>query len=53
MRYECPMCNFVYDEEAKGVPFADLPDSWVCPLCRAPKEFFSPEEAETEEASED
>ncbi len=46
-KYECP-CGYVYDP-AEGDPdngieagtaFEDLPDSWVCPLCEAEKEFF-------------
>lgn len=29
MKYVCQICNYVYDEEAEGVPFADLPDDWT------------------------
>lgn len=43
MKYVCPVCGYVYDEEKEGMPFADLPESWVCPLCRAPKSSFRPE----------
>ena len=43
MKYVCPVCGYVYDEEKEGTPFADLPESWVCPLCRAPKSSFRPE----------
>ena len=25
-----------------GLPFADLPDDWCCPDCRAPKADFDP-----------
>jgi len=25
-----------------GVPFADLPDAWVCPVCGDPKGHFLP-----------
>lgn len=46
LKYICPVCGYVYDEEAEGVPFADLPDTWVCPVCNAPKEIFEPEQAE-------
>jgi len=46
-KYECP-CGYEYDPEEgdfengveAGTAFKDLPDSWVCPLCGAEKEFF-------------
>lgn len=44
MKYRCPLCGYVYDEEEKGVPFADLPDDWVCPVCGEPKSEFVPVE---------
>ena len=46
--YVCSICGFVYDE-AKGLPdtgvpagtrWADLSESWVCPLCGASKTEF-------------
>jgi rubredoxin len=48
--YECNICGYVYDPAvgdpdsgvAAGTAFADLPGDWVCPLCGAPKEEFSP-----------
>ncbi|MBT4423794.1 rubredoxin [Candidatus Bathyarchaeota archaeon] len=48
--YKCNICGYVYDPAvgdpdsgvAAGTAFADLPDDWVCPLCGAPKEEFSP-----------
>ena len=43
MRYICSICGYVYDEEKEGVPFSGLPDTWVCPLCRAAKSLFAPE----------
>lgn len=45
MRYVCPICGYIYDEAAEGVPFDSLPDSWGCPLCGAPKLMFEPEAA--------
>ncbi len=33
----CTVCGYVYDEE---LPFDELPDDWVCPLCGVGKEFF-------------
>lgn len=48
MKYVCPVCGYVYDEEKEKVPFLELPDSWVCPLCGAVKSVFKPaEENET------
>ena len=43
MRYICPLCGEVYDEEDAGESFADLPENWTCPLCMAPKSSFRPE----------
>ncbi|MCR5845889.1 MAG: rubredoxin [bacterium] len=45
MRYVCTVCGYVYDDAAESVPFAELPDDWICPLCRAPKSAFEPEQA--------
>ena len=46
MKYVCSICGYVYDEAREAVPFAQLPDSWVCPLCGAPKSAFVPEAAQ-------
>lgn len=40
MKYVCKICGYVYDEAKEAVPFAELPDSWVCPLCGASKSDF-------------
>ena len=45
MKYVCPICGYVYDEEKERIPFAQLPDSWVCPLCGAAKSVFAPASA--------
>ena len=45
MRYVCTICGYVYDEEQDGTPFAELPATWICPVCTAPKELFEPEAA--------
>lgn len=46
--YVCTVCGYIY-EEAKGIPSAgiapgtkweDLPEDWVCPLCKASKSDF-------------
>lgn len=42
-KWICQICGYVYDEEKEGIPFSQLPDSWVCPLCGADKASFSPE----------
>jgi flavin reductase (DIM6/NTAB) family NADH-FMN oxidoreductase RutF/rubredoxin len=46
--YKCSVCGYVYDPAegdstsgiSAGTPFEDLPDSWVCPVCGAPKTEF-------------
>ena len=43
MKYICPICGYVYDEAKESVPFASLPESWVCPLCGAAKSLFKAE----------
>jgi len=52
MKYVCDVCGYVYDPAegdpdngvTAGTPFAQIPEDWVCPLCGASKEDFSPEE---------
>lgn len=44
-KWICKICGYIYDEAKEGVPFADLPDNWVCPLCGADKASFAPEKA--------
>lgn len=47
-KYVCTVCGYIYDPEAgdpdngvaAGTPFADIPDSWVCPLCGVDKSAF-------------
>ncbi len=39
-RYRCSVCGDIYDESVESVPFDELPDDWVCPICRSPKEYF-------------
>ena len=46
MKFICPLCGEVYDEEKADIPFADLPETWACPLCYAPRNSFRPEEGE-------
>ncbi len=40
--YECKLCSNLYEEDREGVPWNDLPDDWVCPVCGAPKDLYSP-----------
>lgn len=46
--YVCTICGYVY-EEARGIPsagiapgtrWADLPEDWVCPVCKASRSDF-------------
>ena len=39
-RYRCSVCNYIYDEDKKGIEFQSLPNSWACPVCGAPKTAF-------------
>ena len=49
-KYQCTVCEYVYDPEAgdvdnnveAGTKFEDLPDDWVCPVCGATKDKFKP-----------
>lgn len=36
-KWVCTVCGYVYDGD---VPFEDLPEDWVCPLCGVDKSFF-------------
>lgn len=46
--YKCNVCGYIYNEAdgdptqgiPPGTPFSQLPDDWVCPLCRTGKEDF-------------
>lgn len=40
MRYECPACGYIYDEDQEGVAWNSLLGDWVCPACGAEKEQF-------------
>ncbi len=39
-KYICTVCGYIYDESVEGVPFAELPDDYVCPICGEPKSAF-------------
>ena len=36
--YVCDVCGYVYDGD---VPFDQLPEDWVCPLCGVRKDEFT------------
>ncbi|MFP3950652.1 MAG: rubredoxin [Candidatus Bathyarchaeia archaeon] len=49
-RWQCTVCGYIYDPDEgdpesgvdPGTEFGDLPESWECPICGAPKEDFEP-----------
>ncbi len=51
-KYVCNVCGYVYDPAAgdpdngvaAGTAFEDVPGDWVCPVCGAAKDEFSPED---------
>ncbi len=50
-KYVCDVCGYIYDPAKgdpdngvlPGTPFEALPADWVCPVCGAGKESFSPQ----------
>jgi rubredoxin len=52
--YVCDVCGYIYDpsegdpelQVAAGTPWENLPEDWICPVCGAPKEHFTPLEEE-------
>jgi len=39
-KHVCTICGYIYDDAKEKVPFKDLPETWTCPLCGAPKSAF-------------
>ncbi|MBL7131281.1 MAG: flavin reductase [Candidatus Omnitrophica bacterium] len=47
-KYKCTVCGYIYDLEkgdpdsgvSPGIPFENLPNDWVCPVCGAGKDKF-------------
>lgn len=47
-KYKCLVCGYIYDPSkgdpdngiAAGTSFEQLPETWVCPECGAPKDQF-------------
>lgn len=35
--FQCSVCHYIYDGD---IPFEDLPDDYVCPICKKPKSAF-------------
>lgn len=40
MKYKCTICGYIYNDELEDIKFEELPQTWVCPLCGAPKSMF-------------
>lgn len=41
-KYICMVCGYIYDPaEHNNVPFKELPEDWICPLCGVTKDEFS------------
>jgi flavin reductase (DIM6/NTAB) family NADH-FMN oxidoreductase RutF/rubredoxin len=51
-KYVCDVCGYVYDPASgdpehgvePGTVFKDIPDDWVCPICGATRDQFSPQD---------
>ncbi|MCM1083411.1 MAG: rubredoxin [Clostridium sp.] len=51
MKYVCTVCAYVYDEDAgdpesgiaPGTKWEDVPEDYLCPLCKMGKEYFEPQ----------
>ena len=47
-KYICTVCQYVYDPEKgdpesgvkPGTKWEDVPDDWVCPVCKVGKDLF-------------
>lgn len=39
-QYVCVVCGWIYDEAEEGIPFDQLPEDYVCPLCGVGKDQF-------------
>jgi rubredoxin len=47
-QYICTVCGYIYDPATgdpsgnipPGTSFESLPETWICPLCGAPKDQF-------------
>ena len=42
VKYTCSICGYVYDPvENEGIPFEELPEFWLCPICAVEKDMFN------------
>lgn len=41
-KHICSICKYEYNDPL--VPFEELPDDWICPICGAPKSVFKQED---------
>jgi rubredoxin len=49
-KYQCQICGYIYDPAQgdpdngvpPGTPFEKLPTEWVCPICGATQDQFTP-----------
>ncbi len=47
-KYLCEACPYIYDPEKgdpeggipAGTPFENIPDDWLCPICKVDKTHF-------------
>ncbi len=47
-KFLCEACPYIYDPEKgdpesgilPGTPFEDIPDDWMCPICKVDKTHF-------------
>ena len=46
MKFVCPVCGYVFDEAQEKAAFSSLPETWQCPICKAAKSLFTPQEGE-------
>lgn len=51
--YMCSVCGYLYDEETaetsiegRPLPFQELPDDWVCPVCGVAMDLFQEVESD-------
>ena len=46
MKFVCPVCGYVFDEAQEKAAFSSLSETWQCPICKAAKSLFNPQERE-------
>ena len=40
-KYQCIACGWIYDPaDNDDIPFEQLPEDWVCPVCGVSKDMF-------------